>query len=221
MKLTLSFLFKLIIFSLSTLGVYLTIKDAVYPTEALSYFTTIINIFTALCYVFFIIELVLRKGRSPLLRFFKQSLMVYLIITTVVYSFILIPFIVEEQISYQIFSGEDLLIHYVVPLAVLIDYVFFDEKGKLKSFYPLANVLNVVFYSSYLFFYVLLGGRFHFGDSISIYPYFFLNIERVGLYPVVLICLSIVAVVIFVGWVIYMIDQLVSIPIKINNAKRK
>jgi len=221
MKVTLSFLFKLFIFSLSTLGVYLTVRDAAYPIEALSYFTTIINIFTAFFYAFFIIELVLRKGPRPLLRFFKQSLMVYLILTMLVYSFILIPYIIEAQINYQIFSGKDLLIHYVVPISVLVDYVWFEEKGKIKSFYAFANILNIVFYVTYLSLYISLGGRFHSGNNLSIYPYFFLNIEQLGLNSVILVSLGILVVVIFVGWVIYMIDQLISIPLKLSQLKRK
>jgi hypothetical protein len=221
MKLTLSFLFKLFIFSLSALGVFLTVRDAAYPIEALSYFTTIINIFSALFYALFIIELVLRKTPRPWLRFLKQSLMVYLVMTMLVYSFILIPYIIEEQINYQIFSSKDLLIHYVVPISVLVDYVWFEEKGKIKSFYAFANVWNIIFYVMYLSLYISLGGRFHSGNNLSIYPYFFLNIEQIGLIPVVLICLSILIVVVFVGWVIYMIDQLISIPLKLSQAKRK
>lgn len=221
MKLTLSFLFKLFIFSLSALGVFLTVRDAAYPIEALSYFTTIINIFTALFYALFIIELVLRKTPRPWLRFLKQSLMVYLVMTMLVYSFILIPYIIEEQINYQIFSSKDLLIHYVVPISVLVDYVWFEEKGKIKLFYAFANVWNIIFYVMYLSLYISLGGRFHSGNNLSIYPYFFLNIEQIGLIPVVLICLSILIVVVFVGWVIYMIDQLISIPLKLSQAKRK
>jgi hypothetical protein len=221
MKLTLSFLFKLFIFSLSALGVFLTVRDAAYPIEALSYFTTIINIFSALFYALFIIELVLRKTPRPWLRFLKQSLMVYLVMTMLVYSFILIPYIIEEQINYQIFSGKDLLIHYVVPISVLVDYVWFEEKGKIKLFYAFANVWNIIFYVMYLSLYTSLGGRFHSGNNLSIYPYFFLNIEQIGLIPVVLICLSILIVVVFVGWVIYMIDQLISIPLKLSQAKRK
>jgi hypothetical protein len=221
MKLTLSFLFKLFIFSSSTLGVYLTLKDAAYPIEALSYFTTMINIFTALFYVFFIIELVLRKSRIPLLVFFKQALMAYLVITVIIYSFILIPFIAEDPSSYQIFSRQDVLIHYVVPFSVVVDYILFDEKGKLKSFYPLINGFNIVLYGGYLVTYALLGGRFHFGNNVSAYPYFFLNIEQAGLQSVTLICLSIIALVMFIGWVIYMIDQLISVPLKTNSIKRK
>lgn len=221
MKLTLSFLFKLFIFSLSALGVFLTVRDAAYPIEALGYFTTIINIFSALFYALFIIELVLRKTPRPWLRFLKQSLMVYLVTTMLVYSFILIPYIIEEQINYQIFSSKDLLIHYVVPISVLVDYVWFEEKGKIKSFYAFANVWNIIFYVMYLSLYISLGGRFHSGNNLSIYPYFFLNIEQIGLIPVVLICLSILIVVVFVGWVIYMIDQLISIPLKLSQAKRK
>jgi len=221
MKLTLSFIFKLIIFSLSTLGVYLTVSDASYPIEAIGYFTTIINIFTAFFYALFVIELALRKSRSPLLRFIKQSLIVYLILTMFVYSFILIPYIIEEQVNYQVFSSEDLLIHYVVPFAVLFDYVWFDEKGELKSYYPFANIGNILIYVGYLFIYGLLGGRFHSGNNLSLYPYFFLNIERTGLYPVMLICFSILTMVVFVGWVVYMIDHLVSLPFKQNQVKRK
>jgi hypothetical protein len=221
MKLILSFLFKLLIFSLSTLGVFLTVRDAEYPLEALSYFTTMINIITAFFYGFFIIEIVLRKRQFPLFKFLKQSLMVYLIMTMLVYSFILIPFITAEQINYQIFSGKDLLIHYVVPVGVLIDYFWFEEKGKLKSFYAFANLLNIFFYVVYLSLYVFFGGRFHSGSNITIYPYFFLNIERTGLIPVLLICLSILAVAVFIGWLIYMIDQLISIPLKLNPNKRK
>ncbi len=221
MKITLSFLFKLLVFSLSTLGVYLTVREAAYPIEALSYFTTIINIFTAFFYGLFVVELVLRKSLRPLLRFFKQSLMVYLILTMLVYSFILIPYITEQQIDYQIFSGKDLLIHYIVPLSVLVDYVWFEEKGKIKSFYAFANILNMIFYVTYLSFYISLGGRFHSGNNLTIYPYFFLNIEQVGIIPVILICLSILVVVVFVGWVIYMIDHLISIPLKLIQYKRK
>lgn len=221
MKITLSLLFKLLIFSLSTLGVYLTVRDAAYPIEALSYFTTIINIFTAFFYALFIIELVLRKNPRPLLRFFKQSLMVYLILTMLVYSFILIPYIIEEQINYQIFSGKDLLIHYVVPISVLVDYVWFEEKGKIKSFYAFANIWNIIVYVIYLSLYISLGGRFHSGNNLSIYPYFFLNIEQMGFIPVLLICLSILIAVVFVGWVIHMIDQLISIPLKLSQVKRK
>lgn len=221
MKITLSFLFKLLIFSLSTLGVYLTVRDAAYPIEALSYFTTIINIFTAFFYGLFIIELVLRKNPRPLLRFFKQSLMVYLVLTMLVYSFILIPYITEQQIDYQIFSGKDLLIHYVVPIGVLVDYVWFEEKGRIKTFYAFANILNLVFYVTYLSLYISLGGRFHSGNNLSIYPYFFLNIDQIGLIPVILISLSILIMVVFVGWVIYMIDHLISIPLKLSQDKRK
>jgi hypothetical protein len=221
MKLTLSLIFKVFIFSLSTLGVYLTIKDAAYPIEALSYFTTIINIFTAFFYGLFVVELVLRKSLRPLLRFFKQSLMVYLIMTMLVYSFILIPYIIEEQTNYQIFSGKDLLIHYVVPVVVIFDYVWFGEKGKMKSFYTFANLSNMVLYVTYLLVYVSLGGRFHVGNNLTLYPYFFLNFEQIGIFPVILIGLSILSVIVFIGWVIYMIDQLISIPLNLNQSKRK
>jgi hypothetical protein len=114
MKKTLSFIFKLIIFSVTVYGLYLTLSDTPFVIEAFSYFTTLVNVMTALLYVFFILDLVLNQGQNRLLRYFKQSLIVYLTLTLLVYSFVLIPYIIDNDVNYQIWSLKDLIIHYLV-----------------------------------------------------------------------------------------------------------
>jgi hypothetical protein len=221
MKTAISFVFKLSVFSLSALGVYLTVKDSVYPLEVFSYYTTIVNVFTILLFALLIILMVVGKKPSRLVRFFKQSLMVQLILILFVYSFVLIPYITEQQIDYQIFSIEDVIIHYVTPVVVLLDYAWFDEKGKFKAIDSVTNLLSLFIYVLYLVVYVFFGGRFHTGGTTSMYPYFFLNIEYVGFQPFIFICLAIVAMVIFIGWVVYMVDQLVGVSLTLTPSKRK
>jgi hypothetical protein len=221
MKTAISFIFKLLVFSLTALGVYLTVKDSSYPLEVFSYYTTVVNVFTILLFALLMMLMVVRKNPSPLVRFFKQSLMVQLIITLFIYSFVLIPYITEQQIDYQIFSIEDVIIHYITPLIVILDYAWFDEKGKFKAGYSLTNLLNLLAYVLYLTVYVFFGGRFHSGGTTSIYPYFFLNIENVGLQPFIFICLAIIAVVVFIGWVVYMVDQLLGVTLALTPTKRK
>lgn len=220
MKTAISFFFKLLVFSLSALGVYLTVKDSIYPLEVFSYYTTVVNMFTILLFALLIILMVVGKKPNRLVRFFKQSLMVQLILTLFIYSFVLIPYITEQQIDYQIFSIEDIIIHYVTPVAVLLDYAWFDEKGNFKVIDSVINLLSLLAYVMYLVVYGFFGGRFHTGGTISMYPYFFLNIDYVGVQPFIFICLAIVAVVLFIGWVVYMVDQLVGVSL-FTSSKRK
>ena len=149
LKKTLSFIFKLFTFSLTVYGLYLTLKDTPLIGEVLSYFTTLVNVLTGLMYVFFILDLVLNQGQNRLLRYFKQSLIVYLMLTLLVYSFVLIPYILANDVHYEIWSIKDLIIHYAVPLMVILDYVFFDKKGELKSFYLGMNLFHLGFYVLY------------------------------------------------------------------------
>jgi hypothetical protein len=176
--------------------------------------------FTILLFALLIILMVVGKKPNRLVRFFKQSLMVQLILTLFIYSFVLIPYITEQQIDYQIFSIEDIIIHYVTPVAVLLDYAWFDEKGNFKVIDSVINLLSLLAYVMYLVVYGFFGGRFHTGGTISMYPYFFLNIDDVGVQPFIFICLAIVAVVLFIGWVVYMVDQLVGVSL-FTTYKRK
>ncbi len=221
LKKTLSFIFKLFTFSLTVYGLYLTLKDTPLIGEVLSYFTTLVNVLTGLMYVFFILDLVLNQGQNRLLRYFKQSLIVYLMLTLLVYSFVLIPYILANDVHYEIWSIKDLIIHYAVPLMVILDYVFFEKKGELKSFYLGMNLFHLGFYVLYLSFYIALGGRFHLNHVETIYPYFFLDVATIGITNFSLIAITIFLSVIFLGWLVYTIDFILGVPLSLPLDKRK
>jgi hypothetical protein len=221
LKKTLSFIFKLFTFSLTVYGLYLTLKDTPLIGEVLSYFTTLVNVLTGLMYVFFILDLVLNQGQNRLLRYFKQSLIVYLMLTLLVYSFVLIPYILANDVHYEIWSIKDLIIHYAVPLMVILDYVFFEKKGELKSFYLGMNLFHLGIYVLYLSIYIGVGGRFHLNHVETIYPYFFLDVATIGITNFSLIAITIFLSVIFLGWLVYTIDFILGVPLSLPLDKRK
>ncbi|MGA0875406.1 MAG: Pr6Pr family membrane protein [Bacilli bacterium] len=221
MKLAFSLIFKCFIFMLAIFGIYLTLVNAVNPFETISYFTTLVNGYAVISYLFFIFNLIVKKYPSSLLVFIKQNLMVFLLLTLMVYSFVLIPYITDNQLNYQIFSLKDLVIHYAVPLLVVVDYALFSPKGKIKKSYLFINLLGLVVYLLYLYFYTSLGGRFTLNGTLRIYPYFFLDIPTLGMVNFSLIAVAIMMVVLLLGWCIYQIDELISIPLISPKPKRK
>ena len=221
MKNFLSIAFKFLILSITLFGLYLTISDAVNVLEVLSYFTSFVNLLTALLYTIFLLNQIFRTHRSNWIHFFKQTLIVFLSLTTIVYSFVLIPYIADHQIAYQIFSLKDIFIHFVVPFLVVLDYAFFDKKGRLKNFYIGGNLFTLSTYVFYLFTYINLGGRFHLNGGETIYPYFFLDVQTLGFETFTWIATAILLVVFLLSWVVFKIDQILGIPLDLNQTKRK
>ncbi|MFZ9197466.1 MAG: Pr6Pr family membrane protein [Bacilli bacterium] len=213
MKNVFSLLFKLLILTITALGIYLTLEDANHLLETLSYFTSFVNVMTGILYIFFLMQLVFKKVESNWIRFFKQTLIVFLALTTIVYSFVLIPYIVDFQIEYVIFSLKDIIIHYAVPLLVILDYAFFDSKGNLKPSYIGGNLFTLSAYVFYLFAYISLGGRFHLNGNETIYPYFFLDVQTLGVETFSWIAFSILGVVMILSWVVYIVDHILGVPL--------
>ena len=221
MKHYLSLGFKFFIIAITVLGLYLTIEDALNIIEVLSYFTSFVNLLTAGLYILFFFHQIFRKSSSNWVHFFKQTLIVFLTLTTIVYSFVLIPYISDHHIAYQIFSLKDIFIHYLVPFIVILDYALFDTKGNIKYFYSGGNLFTLSTYVFYLLAYINLGGRFHANGEEKLYPYFFLDVQTLGFETFAWIAATILFVVLLLSWVVYKIDQILGIPLDLDFTKRK
>lgn len=62
-------------------------------------------------------------------------------ITMLAYRFVLVPRVFATTSDYRPFSMRDLLIHYVTPLGVILDWVLFVPKGRYRWTHPLAWLL--------------------------------------------------------------------------------
>ena len=214
----LSIIFKAVLAIGCLAGLVLNLVQTKNPVSLLSYYTIQSNL---VCLVLFAILLILEikassklKPRAwqdrPWLSLLKGGCTVYILLTFLVYNFMLAPSIAEVSTSYQLFSMPDLLVHYFSPLMVLLDYFLFDRKGRFKAVYPLGWALLPLAYLFYVFVFVSLGGRFYYGGYASKYPYFFLNIDKLGLAGVGKWILFIAAGYLLLSYVLTAIDYLLG-----------
>ena len=210
MKTFLSTTFKLLVSLLSLYGFYMTLFSGGAWLENFSYFTTQTVFWTWITYTIYTIRLIFNKPLGKLARYFKQLWMVMLILTAFVYSFVLIPYLMMNQIDYPIASIKDIVIHFGVPTVVIVDYILFDKKGQIEKKSMMKNIIFPMVYLAYILIFVLLGGRFTLGGYEHLFPYFFLNYQALGILPVVGLCFAITAFILYVSWLVYTLDYILG-----------
>jgi hypothetical protein len=210
-----SIIYKLIGASLVAYGIAINLVGSRNMLELMSYFTMISNLMVVL--VLSLNALVLLKViriDERLLIKIKCSTIVATVLMMLVYNFVLIPYLRVNIPTYQIYSLKDIFIHFLSPIIILADYLFFDEKGLLEYRDGFSFIYYLLIYVAYVIVYDLLGGRFIISGVESIYPYFFLNIEQQGILLTLLISLMIALVFIGFGLMLVFVDHLLKRPIK-------
>ena len=156
-----------------------------------SYFTNASNYF---CVAVLIAELALVLRRSgdgyvkaiPVLKFVG---LVSILLTLIVYNFVLAPF---RDVSLTL-SPRSILLHIVIPIIYILDWFLFYERRQTSRLYPVYALSLPLFYVIFVYVHAaalqfdtsILNYN---GDGALIYPYFFLNVELLGL-PILAVCL--------------------------------
>ena len=145
---------------------------------------------------------------APLLKFIG---MLGILLTFLVFNIMLAGAADRDpQANWRIGS---LLFHVVLPIMYIADWFLFYERKKAKWFYPLASV---AFPLAYAFFLLIQAIILKFDSSILIpttttpliYPYFFVNLDKLGV-PGVLMWIGILsAAFIAVGFAFFGLDKL-------------
>jgi hypothetical protein len=210
-----SIIYKLIGASLVTYGIAINLFGSTNMLELMSYFTMISNLMVVLVLSLNALVLlkVIRLDERMLIKI-KCSTIVATVLMMLVYNFVLIPYLRVNIPTYQIYSSKDIFIHFLSPIIILADYIFFDEKGLLEYRDSFSFNYYLLIYVAYVIVYELLGGRFIIGGVETIYPYFFLNIEQQGIWLTLFISLMIALVFIGFGLILVFVDQILKRPIK-------
>jgi len=181
-KKTIRIIFNGIIILFVGLGVVIDVIELDTAT-ALSAFTIQSNL---LCLIAAAVTLALEIKKKDTKRkayiFFKGMTLTSIFLTFIVYNFILKPLMGETN-NTQSFMLADALLHTVVPLMMLGDFIFFEKKGCFKIWYPFGWTAFPLYYVGYTAIYKAFGGiyKYHFNDTVSNFPYFFLDYESYGL----------------------------------------
>ena len=182
------------------------------------YYTILSNI---LCFVYFAVLVVAqRKKENPLV---KGSVTMCIAVTGLVYHFMLngVMEANADQISPILLAG-NLLVHYVVPVMVVLDYFLFFPKGQYKSLYPIAwLVLPYLYFGFALLRAEISDSLFSgFGGAKSRYPYPFLDVDLYGWDKVLLIVLGITVAFLALGYIAYVLDRLLGKNLQKSRKRR-
>lgn len=139
--------------------------------------------------------------RFPIMKFIG---VLAILLTFIVFNFLL----AGDREMYLNFQINSVLFHLILPIMYVADWFLFYERGKIKITYP---IFSIVFPLVYVIFIFIRAWILNFDVNVPyIYPYFFLNLDKLGIIGVIkwVVILSLGFVV--VGYIFYGIDKILS-----------
>jgi hypothetical protein len=218
----LSLIYRIIFLFVCGIGLYLNsgIANGELAPYMLIFYTIQSNV---LCFIFFSILIIKNildlknkglKGTTIFLPHFKGAVTMTIAVTFIIYHFILAPHYLSTSSGYNIFSWQNILVHYFVPIVTILDWIIFDEKSSFRWFNPIQWLIVPITY----FIFILVRARI--GGVILImksqYPYFFIDVDVLGWINVLKNAGIILIGFLFLGYTIYIIDKISVERIALN-----
>lgn len=193
--------------------------DAKFNSEFYIWYTNLSNY---ICFVVMFISLfvTIKKAvkkedgyveTSPIFTFLT---MIMIIVTCLIYNTLLVG---DKSAEDYFLSINNLLMHLVLPIMFVLHWVLFYEHNKTRWYYPLlSTVMPLIYVVAILIRAVVLNGK-----DVTLYPYFFLNLENLGWGGVLTWVSILVVVFVFLGYIIYFLDNIKTYKEKFKNKKVK
>lgn len=181
-----------------------------YNIHMFSYFTIQCNI---LCFVTFFILFIQEFG------FFSNSSFVFLrgmalsciLLTNLSYHFFMHPMRGQWGIHFLTsLSTKDFFVHYLVPFLMIFDWLIWQKKGSFQKNTIFSWLLFPLFYFTASTVRAACHPDYIFSDSSGRFPYDFLNMDVLGVGTVLLHVIGFSFLFIFLGYLIYQADSLLS-----------
>ena len=168
-------------------------------------FTTISNacvlsivLYAALCQGF------CGKTLGPPFARLHYLCLVMILITGLVYHFVLLPQKLAENPAYQVLTLGNTIAHYIAPVGMLFNWWMFGQKGLLRRREPIlcasVPLVYFVFASIYGYYGASIPGK---GTA---YVYFFMDIGKLGVAGVLAWVAALLLLVLLLAWSIYALD---------------
>ena len=203
MKMNLKFILysRVLLFLAAFTGVYLEITKRG-GFGMLLYYTVLSNLLVTI-FTGYLLRVMSRSGenwQSPTLLRLKGGVTMSIMITCVIYHFMLAP------IATDFYRVENFLCHYIVPLWFLADTLLFDKQGQYKIWDPVLWTILPLVYMLFALFNGLVLKLPVPNSKVSPFPYFFLNVAK-GWDVVIKWCLIIFVAYMVAGFIFYLIKQ--------------
>lgn len=185
---------------LASLGLFI----AEFQNNFYIYFTNISNYICIGIMLFELIETINKSKNSyvkfnPLIKFMG---ILMILLTFFVFNILL----ADDRTLAENLSVSSLLLHVALPIMFVADWILFYERKQTKWYYPLLSILVPLVYIIFIFIRAfILNGK---GDFI--YPYFFLNIDEIGIAGVLKWIIILLIAFVVVGYLIYFLDRIIK-----------
>ena len=142
--------------------------------------------------------------KAPLLKFIG---LLGIMLTFLVFNFLLAGRPDRDlQSNWRVAS---ICLHVILPIMYISDWVLFYEHKKIRWFYPL---ISVVFPVLYIIFIYTRAAIVNFNPEVPyLYPYFFLNLDNLGVAGVAKWIAILFVGFIVLGYIFYGIDKLIGL----------
>lgn len=173
-----------------------------FQSSSFRYFTNLSNL---LCLFYFLLDAVwllahrARDGSKSWLPPLKGAVMMGVTVTCIVAYTILGSFAMGATMRIAV-----LLVHLVVPVMTVLDWLLFDEKGAFTWRSPLGwTIFPLLYFGLVLLLAEVLPG-------VPFYPYPFMNVAARGLVPVLVTVALLTAFFVALGYLFVLIDHLLA-----------
>lgn len=172
----------------------------------------------ALCFIFFSVLSVKTitdikskgiKGSTVCLPHLKGAVTMSIAVTFIMYQFVLVRQFLLADPHYSILNWQNVLVHYVVPIAAIIDWLVLDEKQSFRWYDPILWLAVPLAYFVFILVRARVGGVI--GIVKSNYPYFFIDVDMIGWLNVLKNSSLLIMGFLILGYLIFLIDK---IPVK-------
>jgi hypothetical protein len=207
-----SIIFKSLFIFSCAYGLSLTVLDSPSFAIFISYYTTQSNVLCLAVMIVFLIWIIFGKNRNT--RFYhvlKSLATVSILVTFLIFHFLLRPNMDASMDNVARGLG-NIMVHYVTPLWFFADYLLFDVKGFTRARDPLYYTIFPIYYFVFSNIRAVDGELYRYGDTISQFPYPFLDYEVLGIYGVSVAVLIITAAVLILGFIFVALDQVMKKP---------
>lgn len=196
-------IFRTVYVTLGAVGIFASLGwfDRSYNTNWYVYYTNLSNY---ICWTVMFISLIASaKGKRTVLPHFRFYCLIMIMVTFFVYNILLS----DEYTTYEYFTNISCtLLHCVLPAMFFLDWIFFTERRCVRWFDPLASAVMPLIYVAF----VVLRGRFIDAGAkdVVVYPYFFLDKDKLGVSGFALWIVVLVAVFVLLGYLLYAFDKI-------------
>jgi len=204
-KKQLNIVFKIFIVIISLIGLYLNFNNqkAFNLMPLISYFTILSSLLCLIHYLYVSIKMLLNYN-NEYNTISKGSLIICLTVTFLIFHFVLRPMSFSMINAKYLMSWANIIVHYLVPILVIIDWLIFDKKGKLNYLDPFRWLLVPFVYWVAVTLNAMFGYVYPNGSK---YPYFFLDIDKYDLFIVIRNVLFFSILLIILGYILVLVDK--------------